>query len=161
MGNEQSNSDTVDTAEKKTSTPSDRVNLRRQESTHLAQESSDDKSTTSPSLPPPKSSSPSVTPTTSTTLTTITAPTLKTKTKQNFSLHNADSKDGDRRKFYHPAVDTELVGEVSKGKQSPTFYFNSILFHCTRTHPTPFTLHPQTPTPVDNRKINLQLSSNG
>ena len=94
-----------------------RTNLRRQESTHLAQESTNKNHSPAPPKEP-QSEAPPPPPAPATTAHThtkdvkkTTKQTTKTTTKA-FSLHDADSKAGDRRKFYHPAVDTELVGEA-------------------------------------------------
>tara|TARA_B100000795_G_scaffold147192_2_gene110310 strand:- start:22 stop:1269 length:1248 start_codon:yes stop_codon:yes gene_type:complete len=101
-----------------------RINLRREESTHLQDATNENNknknSNKSSSLP-------------SQTLSTKSTPIIKTKkntttpivvsststTKSTFAkAHAADSKDGDRKKFYHPTVETELVGEEEQsGKQ--------------------------------------------
>ena len=112
--------------------PADRVNLRRQESTHLAQESTDNgktsattTTTATPSSTTTTTTSNSIIPTekfkTTTTTTTTTGKKSGSSTsskpvssKKFAQAHAVDSKDGDRKKFYHPAVETELVGENEK-----------------------------------------------
>ena len=125
MGNEQSsaNDDDLTDAGVRAVSPADRVNLRRQESTHLTQETNDNSGKVRSEAPKEhaplqvqpdigKSGSNFSDKTTHLENEKGTGGSLsKNRSSKAFSLHHADSKDGDRRKFYHPAVDTELVGE--------------------------------------------------
>ena len=124
MGNE-SSSDVAPDSEELPAPPSpvNRVELQREESTHLTQDSSqntnNDRSSsnkiTSPSTDPGKTGAPAYTK-------VGTPPSTTTSiTSKPIAPHAVDSKDGDRKKFFHSSVETEFVGndeEQSTRQQS-------------------------------------------
>lgn len=125
MGNESSSDVAPDSEELPAAPPSpvNRVELQREESTHLTQDSSqntnNDRSSsnkiTSPSTDPGKTGAPAYTK-------VGTPPSTTTSiTSKPIAPHAVDSKDGDRKKFFHSSVETEFVGndeEQSTRQQS-------------------------------------------